>query len=112
MGAQDQIVGFGVEKNKIGLNVVSLALFAGVTAALSAFAWMFTASVEARLPALLVALAVAASLAMSVRLADQWERAVILRLGKYQELKGPGLFWVIPFVDRVTMWLDSRVRAT
>ena len=112
MGAQDQVVGFGVEKNKIGLNVVSLALFAGVTSILAAFAWMFTASVETRLPVLLAALAVGAYAALSARLADQWERAVILRLGRYKELTGPGMFWVIPFVDRVTMWIDSRVRAT
>jgi regulator of protease activity HflC (stomatin/prohibitin superfamily) len=94
------------------LNVVSLALFASVTAVLAGVAWVFTTTVETRAAATIAAVAVGAYAALSVRLADQWERAVILRLGKYKELKGPGMFWLIPFVDRVTMWLDSRVRAT
>jgi len=38
-------------------------------------------------------------LAQAPRIARQWERAVVLRLGKYVGLRGPGLFWIIPFVD-------------
>lgn len=51
-------------------------------------------------------------LSLSPRVADQWEKAVVLRLGRYTGLKGPGLFWIIPFVDRVTSWIDLRVRTT
>jgi len=114
MGAQDEVVGFGQQQQKIGLNVVSLVLFVGVAGLLSAAALILTSAstLMVRAAAVVVACAVAVYAALSVRLAYQWERAVILRLGKYTELKGPGVFWVIPLVDRVTMWLDSRVRAT
>lgn len=44
-----------------------------------------------------------------LKIADQWEKAVVLRLGKYQGLKGPGLFWIIPIVDNIAGWIDHRV---
>lgn len=50
--------------------------------------------------------------AMAPQVAKQWERAVVLRLGRYQGLRGPGLFWVIPMVDRVSTWVDQRVITT
>lgn len=51
-------------------------------------------------------------LAQSPKIARQWERAVVLRLGRYIGLRGPGLFWIIPFVDQVTAWIDQRVITT
>jgi regulator of protease activity HflC (stomatin/prohibitin superfamily) len=51
-------------------------------------------------------------LAQSPKIARQWERAVILRLGKYVGLRGPGLFWLVPFVDQVSAWVDQRVITT
>ena len=48
----------------------------------------------------------------SPRIAQQWERAVILRLGRYTGLRGPGLFWIVPFVDRVSSWIDQRTITT
>ena len=51
-------------------------------------------------------------LAQSPKIARQWERAVILRLGKYVGLRGPGLFWIFPFVDTVSAWIDQRVITT
>jgi len=51
-------------------------------------------------------------LAQSPKIARQWERAVVLRLGKYVGLKGPGLFWIIPFVDTISAWVDQRVITT
>jgi len=50
--------------------------------------------------------------AQSPKIARQWERAVVLRLGRYIGLRGPGLFWIIPFVDTVTTWIDQRVITT
>lgn len=44
--------------------------------------------------------------------ADQWEKAVVLRNGKFRGLYGPGLFWVIPIIDQVPMWIDHRVMVT
>jgi len=48
----------------------------------------------------------------SVQVADQWDRAVILRLGKFQSLRGPGLFCIIPVVDAIPYWVDTRVITT
>lgn len=46
----------------------------------------------------------------SIQIADQWEKAVLLRMGKYTGLKGPGLFLIIPIIDRVINYIDQRVR--
>jgi len=48
----------------------------------------------------------------SPRIANQWERAVVLRLGKYRGLRGLGLFWIIPFIDTIAAWIDQRVITT
>jgi regulator of protease activity HflC (stomatin/prohibitin superfamily) len=50
--------------------------------------------------------------AQSPRISRQWERAIILRLGKYIGMRGPGLFWVVPFVDTVQVYIDQRVMTT
>jgi regulator of protease activity HflC (stomatin/prohibitin superfamily) len=50
--------------------------------------------------------------AASPQIAQQWERAVVLRLGNYTGLRGPGLFWIIPGVDRVNAWIDQRIITT
>jgi regulator of protease activity HflC (stomatin/prohibitin superfamily) len=51
-------------------------------------------------------------LAQSPKIARQWDRAVVLRLGKFVGLRGPGLFWIIPFVDNISTWIDQRVITT
>ncbi len=61
---------------------------------------------------LLVALAVAALAVMSVHVAMQWEKVVVLRLGKFNRTKGPGLYFTIPFVDQVALCADQRVMVT
>lgn len=50
--------------------------------------------------------------AASIHIADQWEKAIVLRMGKYSGLKGPGLFFIIPIIDRVATYIDQRVRVT
>jgi regulator of protease activity HflC (stomatin/prohibitin superfamily) len=45
----------------------------------------------------------------SIKVADQWEKAVILRLGRFHSLKGPGLFFIIPIIDTIPYWIDTRV---
>jgi regulator of protease activity HflC (stomatin/prohibitin superfamily) len=47
-----------------------------------------------------------------VKVADQWEKAVVLRLGKFSHLAGPGLFFVIPIIDAVSNWIDHRTITT
>ena len=51
-------------------------------------------------------------LSASIRVADQWERAVVLRMGKFQGLKGPGPFLIIPIIDQVATYIDQRVRVS
>jgi len=48
----------------------------------------------------------------TIRIANQWEKAVVLRLGKFKKLKGPGIFFVIPFIDFIYKYIDQRIRVT
>ena len=48
----------------------------------------------------------------ALKVASQWEKAVVLRLGKFKGLKGPGLFWIVPGIDAVSTWVDHRVMVT
>ena len=52
---------------------------------------------------------VALIVSAAIKIADQWEKAVVLRLGKFHSLRGPGLFFIIPIVDTVAYWIDLRV---
>ena len=54
----------------------------------------------------------AALLPLSLLVAKQWEKAVVLRFGKLHALRGPGLFMIVPFVDTVTTWVDQRIQTT
>lgn len=51
-------------------------------------------------------------LASAFRIANQWEKAVVLRMGKFTSLRGPGIFFIIPIIDRVATYIDQRVRTT
>src|SRR5438045_5915160 len=51
-------------------------------------------------------------LAQAPRVAKQWEKAVVLRLGRYVGIRGPGLFWIVPLIDTVSSWIDQRVITT
>jgi regulator of protease activity HflC (stomatin/prohibitin superfamily) len=51
-------------------------------------------------------------LLFSIRVADQWEKAAVLRLGRYKGLRGPGLFFIIPVIDRISAFVDQRIRVT
>jgi regulator of protease activity HflC (stomatin/prohibitin superfamily) len=56
--------------------------------------------------------AVALYLLFAFKIAHQWEKAVMLRLGRFQRVIGPGPFWVVPLVDRVAAWVDHRMMVT
>jgi regulator of protease activity HflC (stomatin/prohibitin superfamily) len=55
---------------------------------------------------------VALFIASSINIADQWEKAIVLRMGKYTGLRGPGIFFTIPLIDKVDNYIDQRVRVT
>ena len=87
--------------------VVILAVGAGpVYAEYSAGAHVLAGGIG--VAAFILALIVAAS----IQVADQWDRAVILRLGKFRALKGPGLFLIVPIIDAIPYWIDTRVITT
>lgn len=49
---------------------------------------------------------------LAFKVAEQWEKAILLRLGRFIGLKGPGPFWIIPIVDTIATWIDHRVMVT
>ncbi len=57
-------------------------------------------------------LVLAAIASAATKIANQWERTIVLRLGRFRSMKGPGLFFIIPFVDTVPYWIDIRVITT
>ena len=61
---------------------------------------------------ILVGTLIATYFLFAVKIADQWEKAVVLRFGKFTGLKGPGRFWIIPIVDVIPRWIDHRVMVT
>jgi regulator of protease activity HflC (stomatin/prohibitin superfamily) len=60
----------------------------------------------------IVSFVIASLVAWATKVAAQWDRAVVLRLGKFQQLKGPGLFFIIPIIDSIAYWIDIRVITT
>src|SRR5215469_4880374 len=91
------------EKNQVP--GVAMALF--VTFVVAGFG--LTTVTGNRLP-LIVGLLVGLYLLFSIKVADQWEKVAVLRLGRFVGLRGPGLFHVIPIVDRLSRYVDQRVR--
>jgi regulator of protease activity HflC (stomatin/prohibitin superfamily) len=89
------------------LNFIAALAFIA-PAALGAFATLITLKPFGAILGVLLGLL----LAQSPKIARQWERAVVLRLGKFVGLRGPGLFWIIPFVDTISAWIDQRVITT
>lgn len=87
------------------------ALGAGVTGAAGLAGALFLAGVAAPLAGL-AGLGLGLLLAASIKYTDQWEKAVLLRLGRYRGLRGPGYFTVVPIIDRVAYTIDQRIRTT
>jgi regulator of protease activity HflC (stomatin/prohibitin superfamily) len=66
-----------------------------------------------RSPIPLVAMVLVGLLLMPApQIAQQWERAIVLRFGRFVGMRGPGLFWIVPFFDRVSSWIDQRTITT
>jgi regulator of protease activity HflC (stomatin/prohibitin superfamily) len=63
-------------------------------------------------PYLVIMGLIATYILFAVKVASQWEKAVVLHFGKFHSLKGPGMFWIVPIVDSVANWIDHRVTVT
>ena len=59
-----------------------------------------------------VLIVVGLNIMLSLKIADQWEKAIVLRFGKFHGLRGPGMFWIVPVVDVIAKWIDHRVMVT
>ena len=88
--------------NVVATTILILAIAAG------ALAFVSTGNVGA----LATSIVLGFVLAQSPKVAQQWERAVVLRMGRFIGLRGPGLFWIVPLVDRVSSWIDQRTITT
>jgi len=63
-------------------------------------------------PALVALIIISCLIGSAIKMADQWEKAVVLRMGKFRGLRGPGLFFIIPIIDQVNTFIDQRIRVT
>jgi regulator of protease activity HflC (stomatin/prohibitin superfamily) len=97
----------GVQPSKFRFNFVSSLILA-----LGAAVGLVGTAVATSPIWLILGILLGALFAQSPRVAQQWERAVVLRLGRYTGLRGPGIFWIVPFFDKVASWIDQRVITT
>lgn len=92
------------------------AVMVTVAFSIAAFATMLAASIaicgELTLVGILVSVAVALAMLSSVHVCMDWERAVVMRLGKFNRLAGPGLFFTIPLLEFCTLRVDQRMNVT
>jgi regulator of protease activity HflC (stomatin/prohibitin superfamily) len=77
--------------------------------AASAYAAHLASQDIAAIGILVIAVLAAFVLSAAIQVADQWNKAVVLRLGKFRSLQGPGLFFIIPLIDTIPYWIDIRV---
>jgi hypothetical protein len=103
-------------KKRTGINtavirIIILFLFTGFGVALQTITGHVPGMNEG-LHYVLVSASIGFILIISIRVLDEWERAIILRLGKFHKVKGPGLFFLLPFIDRVSQIVDLRIRVS
>ncbi|WP_293387134.1 slipin family protein [Phenylobacterium sp. RIFCSPHIGHO2_01_FULL_69_31] len=91
--------------NPLAIVLASLAITGGVILAVAV-----TGPTAKWVGAILIFLG--ALIPVTLMLANQWERAVVLRLGRLDRIAGPGLFFIIPVVDQVAYWIDQRIQTT
>jgi regulator of protease activity HflC (stomatin/prohibitin superfamily) len=96
-----------------GANQPAIVLAVVVLAGAALSAWLAYDTGSRSLYWLAGGLAILAFLVpQTIMVADQWERAVVLRLGKLTAIRGPGMFAIVPFIDNVASWLDQRIQTT
>jgi regulator of protease activity HflC (stomatin/prohibitin superfamily) len=96
-----------ITSNGASLNVVAVAILLVAIAAGAAV----SAILRNPIP-VIVSTLIGLLVAPSPKIAQQWERAIVLRFGRYVGLRGPGLFWIVPFIDRVSSVIDQRTIAS
>ncbi len=104
-------------KQKVDLHIPSMAylVFAIILIGAARAGLLLNAVHASDLMTTLVVVAltvIATYLLFALKIAPQWEKAVVLRMGKFHRLKGPGLFWIAPIIDTIPSWIDHRVMVT
>ncbi|HEY1720118.1 MAG TPA: slipin family protein [Magnetospirillaceae bacterium] len=89
------------------MNPISLAVFIVFFAAAAV-----SFAVAHAIPLAVVFVLLAFVFAYSIQIAKQWQKAVVLRLGRLQAIRGPGLFLIIPVIDTIAAWIDHRIQTT
>jgi regulator of protease activity HflC (stomatin/prohibitin superfamily) len=92
------------------ISTVQISAIAAAVAVVSAAVGFGLAALTGKPLFLVAGVAVGAWFLFSIKVADQWEKVAVLRLGRYIGLRGPGLFLVIPIVDQLSRTVDQRVR--
>jgi len=95
------------DRNKNQVSGIAVALF--VVSVAAGFGLMALSG--SRVP-LIAGLVIGVYLLFSIKVADQWEKVAVLRLGRFVGLRGPGMFHVVPIVDRLSRYVDQRVRVS
>ena len=96
-----------VPRNVPRVNVVAVAILL-TAAACAAAVWLGTGRIPVAIAIVLAGIVVM----QAPQIARQWERGVVLRFGRFVGLRGPGLFWIVPFIDAVSSWIDQRTITT
>jgi regulator of protease activity HflC (stomatin/prohibitin superfamily) len=105
---QAQLASKQVSAIGLAVFVVFLAASIGVTLWLDATGRPEWVSVTG----LFAVLAPGLYILFALKVANEWEKAVVLRAGKFLGLRGPGMFWIVPILDSIPMWVDHRVMVT
>ena len=100
----------GERASNVGIVAFSVFVFAAAFVLVGTFGWLLVGNVT--LGVIVLAAALAAIACMACHIAQQWERVVVLRLGKFNRVSGPGMFWTFPLLESNTMRIDTRTRVT
>jgi regulator of protease activity HflC (stomatin/prohibitin superfamily) len=100
------------KETKVFSNPISMAVFYILFAAVALICFLYYPDYVRMVIIGIVGILFALLVAAAIRIANQWEKAVVLRMGKFIGLKGPGFFMIIPIIDRVDTYIDQRLRVT